>query len=200
MRRRRFLAAIGIGGLAGCTSEGTSSPTAGPVPPQYRPETTGTGGAAAGTTPTETAAPTETETATPTPTPDPPEVLEVAVVDEWEESGDIEDTLDGIRPGAYVSGATRFTIPVHDGRVLARVEARVLEGETLVDEGTTRVDAATDEAGRVEWEAAVDFATGPWDEATHTLEVQVTDTETGLTSDVATTAFEVLAAAGSGSF
>lgn len=185
-----------MGGLAGCTSEGTSSPTAGPVPPQYRPETTGAGGATEGTTPTET----EPPTATPTPGPDPPEILEVAVVDEWEEPGDIEDTLDGIRPGAYVSGATRFAIPVHDGRVLARVEARVLEGETLVDEGTTRVDAATDGTGEVEWEAAVDFATGPWDEATHTLEVEVTDTETGLTSDVATTTFEVLAAAGSESF
>lgn len=197
---------MAAGALAGCSSVDQGTPTQEPLPAQYRAETT-TAAGGEGVTPAATASPTDApagtdaETATPTGTSGPPapEVLEVALVDEWDDPDDFEDErIPNLRPGALVYGAARFAVPVHDGRVRAVVEARITRDGTLVADGRTRVDRAVAASDVVEEAAAVQFSTGPWENAQHTLAMQVRDPVTEYASEPVSTGFRVQPAAGGG--
>lgn len=184
MDRRALLAAAGacLSGIAGCGSEEPS------------PSTGGTA------TATETA--TETRTPEPTTTPLPtrmpperryqPQLLDVALVSTWSESGDLTaNRIESVRRGQPAVVAFRYRIRIPEGTINLKEGVDVLDGDDMVVRRSRDIDRYVESAGLHTWEDAMTFDTGDWPVGELTATVAVGELQLHRVSNSVSTTFDV---------
>lgn len=185
MYRRRYLAALGTVGLAGCSG---STPNTEAPPTDTPPPTDGDGGP----TPTPTKPPMDSPTPTATSEPEPPEIMFVNLISSFDAFGDVAaNNIDSQPQGAEVLIGYRYEAWVHDGTFSITTQVEI----TDQDGNRVAIDQDVDEQiidgnGPRSWEGAMGFHAS-WDPGTYTAEVVIRDDVTEKVSDSATGTFEI---------
>lgn len=186
MNRRRLLATCGasVAALAGCTGMADDEPDANRSTETPTP------------TDTPTEMPTKTSTETPTPEPDyTPEVIDMALVDEYEEFGDLDDNEIKETPAdEWAIIAYRASFWVHDGSFDVTTQRRVYDA----DGSRVFIDDHHDEQlyegdGRDVFENGFTVPPEDLNPGTHTAEVIIRDNVVDEVSEAGTVEFEVVA-------
>jgi len=181
MDRRKFITAIGVGAIAGCSSLDSDDSGDTPV-----------------TTPTQTASPSEPSTRTPTqtptrtPTPEPPEIEEVNLIESFEEFGDVRDEeINSAPAGSTVLVGYRHTTWVHDGEFAATTEIEIRDSNGNRVAFDRKVDEQFVEGnGPNPWDGAFSF-TADWEPGEYTATVVIRDDITDKVSEPAKGTFEI---------
>jgi len=185
MDRRALLVAAGacLSGFAGC---GSSDP--------------GESADGATATPTATDTSAETPTTTPLPTRMPPErryepqLLDVALVSTWSESGDLSaNRIESVRRGQPAVVAYRYRLRVPDGTINLKEGVDVLDGDELVVRRSRDIDRSVESAGLYTWEDAMTFDTTDWPSGELTATVAIGELQLHRVSNHVSTTFAVTA-------
>ena len=199
MKRRQYIAALGVGGLAGCLTfesddESTNTPggTAGSSP---TPTPVSDGGSTDTPTASPTPSPSPTPPPTPTPTPEPevPKVQFVTPVSRWEDFGDAEEyAVNGVGQGAPAIIAPRYRAEAIDGSVNVDLQMKVFDASgSRVGYRTDSGEQLVGEDGITEWETSFVFDTKTWSQGTYEVEVIIRDNNRGETSEATAGTFKL---------
>ena len=174
LTRRQLLATTGTAlaaGLAGCTSsEPTDSPPETTSPPTQPP----------------TPQPTTREPTT-TRQPEPPEILEVALVSEFSEYGDVQaNPVTAVGKGATALLGYHHETTVHDGTLNITTQVKVFgPSGRRVDSSTHDDEQLVSGNGRQEWQNVHTFDTTGWDLGDYEFGVLIRDNVTNTVSETA---------------
>lgn len=186
MDRRTLLAAAGVGlaGLSGCGSAGSSDdPTATPA----------TDTATATRTPTRTPTGTSEPTATPPERRYLPQLLDVGIVSQWAGSGDLEaNRIDAVRRGQPAVVAFRYRIRIPSGTINLKEGIDISDTGGLVVRRNRERDRTVDSAGLYTWEDAITLRTDDWPLGDLTASVAIGELQLHRTSDPMSVSFELV--------
>ena len=123
-----------------------------------------------------------------------PRIQQIEVISEWEEFGDVENNaIEDVSTGETVAVGVRYDYWHESGVHNVIFEAVIRDSSgTQVDVLQDRAERLTDAEGWDDWERYVPFSTRGYSTGSYEVTVQLRDNEKEVTSEAATTSFDVV--------